>query len=209
MPVSVAIVEDDTTIREGLTMLLNSSRGFRCLGAYRTAEEAISPLRQQPPNVILMDIHLPGMSGIDCVRNLKDGNTPAHIIMLTVYENDESIFQALAAGATGYLVKRTKPEKLLEAIQEVINGGAPMSAEIARKVVTVFQQFRVASSDVTEQLSKREMEILGYLTNGFRYKEIAEKLFISIETVRTHVHKIYEKLHVRSRAEAMMKVMQK
>lgn len=207
--IQVAIVDDNDTIREGLVELITASEGFTCVGAYRTAEDALSDVVSKHPDVVLMDINLPGMSGIECTRQLKSLAPAVQIMMVTVYENDEHVFPALKAGATGYLVKRTKPDKLLSAIRELLEGGSPMSVEIARKIVQTFHDQRTIADEETETLTKREREILGYLSNGLRYKEIADRIFISPATVRTHIHKIYEKLHVRSKSEAILKVMQK
>jgi len=207
--VQVAIVEDNDTIRRGLEELINASEGFSCVGAYPSAEAALAEVAERTPEVFLMDINLPGMTGIECTRQIKSLMPDVQIMMLTVYENDEYIFPALKAGASGYMVKRTKPDKLLDAIQELRRGGSPMSTEIARKVVQTFHEQRVIAERHTEDLTNREGEILGYLANGLRYKEIADRLFISPATVRTHIHRIYEKLHVRSKSEAILKVMQK
>lgn len=208
-PILVAIVEDNDTIREGLKQLIGSSAGFECVGAFVSAEDALARLPEASADVVLMDINLPGMSGIECSHHLKGILPKLQIMMLTVYENDEYIFPALKAGASGYMVKRTRPEKLLEAIGELRGGGSPMSAEIARRVVQTFHEQRMLDQQHTDELTNREREILGYLANGLRYKEIADRLFISPATVRTHIHKIYEKLHVRSKSEAILKVMQK
>ncbi len=207
--IQVAIVDDNDTIREGLVELIRSSEGFLCVGAYRSAEDALLDIPQKHPDVILMDINLPGMSGIECTRQIRSLVPKVQIMMLTVYENDEHVFPALKSGATGYLVKRTKPEKLLSAIRELVEGGSPMSVEIARKIVQTFHEQKTVRDEEAETLTKREREILGYLANGLRYKEIADRTFISPATVRTHIHKIYEKLHVRSKSEAILKVMQK
>jgi DNA-binding NarL/FixJ family response regulator len=197
-------VEDDKKVREGIKALICGTPGFDCVATYSNAEEALKKLPDQPPDVVLMDINLPGMSGIECVKILKERQPDLQIIMLTVYEDDEQIFQSLAAGATGYILKKTPPAKLLEAIEEVQRGGSPMSSQIARRVVEVFQQKDVASKN-TGELSNRENEILSYLAKGYRYKEIADLLCISIETVRTHIRNIYEKLQVHSRTEAVLK----
>jgi DNA-binding NarL/FixJ family response regulator len=207
--VQIAIVDDNDTIREGLVELINASEGFSCVGAYRTAEEALAEIVGKQPDVILMDINLPGMSGIECTRQVKAFLPKVQVMMLTVYENDEHVFPALKAGATGYLVKRTKPEKLLAAITELREGGSPMSAEIARKIVQTFHEEQTIAAEGTETLTKREREILGHLAKGLRYKEIAERMFISPSTVRSHIHKVYEKLHVRSKSEAILKVLRK
>lgn len=203
--INVAIVEDEDEVREGLAMLINGSEGFRCVQRYSSAEKALPDTLKNKPDVVLMDINLPGMSGIECTRQLKARQRDLPIMVLTVYDDDEKIFESLKAGASGYLLKKTPPAKILEAIVELYNGGSPMSSRIARKVVQTFQAMG-PSSEETENLSKREHEILFYLAKGYRYKEIAKALFISIETVRTHLRNIYEKLHVRSRSEAVLKV---
>jgi DNA-binding NarL/FixJ family response regulator len=186
-------------------MLFNGSEGFRCVHTYSSAEKALPDIVKNKPDVVLMDINLPGISGIECTRQLKAHQPGLPIMVLTVYDDDEKIFESLKAGASGYLLKKTPPAKILEAIAELHNGGSPMSSRIARKVVQTFHAIGT-SSEETENLSKREHEILIYLAKGYRYKEIAEALFISIETVRTHLRNIYEKLHVRSRSEAVLKV---
>ncbi|MDX9905402.1 MAG: response regulator transcription factor [Bacteroidales bacterium] len=207
-PVRVAIVEDDRTVREGLQMLLNGSPGFTCIAAYGNGEDAVAGLQAMKPDVVLMDINLPGISGIECILSLKEQRFPGQFIMLTVFEDADAIFRSLSAGATGYLLKQTPPAKLLEAIQDVNRGGSPMSGEIARKVVQSFQQPAPAAPNETG-LTRREEEILGYLVKGYFYKEIATELFISTETVRTHIRNIYEKLQVRTRSEAILKYLRK
>jgi len=204
--IKVMIVEDDTAVREGLAALINGSEGYECRHACSSAELALEQIPDYMPDVVLMDIHLPGMNGIECVVCLKNAYPEIQVMMLTVFDNTEEIFKSLAAGATGYLLKKTPPARLLEAIKELVNGGSPMSSEIARKVVQTFhrpglQQFPEAN------LTAREEEILVYLTKGYLYKEIAEALFINIETVRTHIHKIYQKLQVRTRTEVLLKCM--
>ena len=206
--VKVAIVEDDTDIREGLAALINGSEGFQCVAAYASGEAALTEVLKKTPDVVLMDINLPRMSGIECTRRLKELRPDLSIMVLTVYDDDESIFESLKAGARGYILKKTPPAKLLEAIGDLHNGGSPISSRIARKIVQTFQVLG-RSAEERENLSKREKEILGYLAKGYRYKEIAETLFISVETVRTHVRNIYEKLHVRSRTEAILKALPK
>lgn len=203
--IDIAIVEDEDEVREGLAMLINGSEGFRCVQKYSSAEKALPDIMKNKPDVVLMDINLPGISGIECTRQLKACQPGLPIMVLTVYDDDEKIFESLKAGATGYLLKKTPPAKILEAIVELYDGGSPMSSRIARKVVQTFHEIGT-SSEETENLSKREHEILIYLAKGYRYKEIAEALFISIETVRTHLRNIYEKLHVRSRSEAVLKI---
>jgi DNA-binding NarL/FixJ family response regulator len=202
--IRVAIVEDTDEIRDGLGVLINGSDGFRCVASYATAERALEDLERQRPDVVLMDINLPGMSGIECTRLIRARWPAVPIMMLTIYENDDQIFESLKAGASGYILKKTPPAKLLESIHDIRSGGSPMSSQIARKVVGAFQQMKPSATE-TENLSKREQEILSYLARGYRYKEIADALFISIETVRTHLRNVYEKLQVRSRTEAVLK----
>ncbi len=206
--IRIAVVEDDRTVREGLQMLLNGSHGYSCVAAYGSGEDALAGLPEVQPDVVLMDINLPGINGIECILKLKEKALPMLFIMLTVFEDTDAIFQSLSAGASGYLIKHTPPAKLLEAIQDVYRGGSPMSGEIARKVVQSFQNPPLASNTSTV-LTKREEEILGYLAQGYFYKEIAESLFISVETVRTHIRNIYEKLQVRTRTEAILKYLGK
>jgi len=202
--ITVAIVEDIKDIREGLKLLINNSDGFTCQEVYMNAEDAIQNLPGSQPDVVLMDIHLPGINGIDAVRSLK-GNCPStQFIMSTVYEDDDNIFESLKAGASGYLLKKTAPSRILDAIMEVYNGGSPMSTQIARKVIASFQ--KKDSIDEVDILTPKEKEILKALAKGLRYKEIADEMNISIETVRSHARKIYEKLHVQSRTEALNKV---
>jgi len=200
----VAIIEDVPEIRDGLRVLIGSSDGFVCTETYATAEEALLHLPQTLPDVVLMDIQLPGISGIECVRKLKPQCSSTQFIMSTVYEDDENIFESLKAGAAGYLLKKTAPEKILEAITEVYRGGSPMSSQIARKVIASFQQ--KSSIDEAEMLTPKEKQILKALSKGLRYKEIAAEMGISMETVRTHARHIYEKLQVQSRTEALNKV---
>lgn len=202
MSISVSIVEDDAGVRSSLAKLIDSSAGFRCLSQHPSAESAIQELPKSYPNVILMDINLPGLSGVECVRRLKPILPATQIIMLTVYQNTEHIFNAIAAGATGYLLKQTPPAQLLAAIRDVHGGGSPMSSHIARKIVQSFQKPLPAARD-TDNLSPRESEVLDLLSKGYLYKEIAEKLGLSYATVHTHIRHIYEKLHVRSRTEAV------
>ncbi len=204
MPISVSIVEDSDKFRETLARILNRAEGFRCISQYPNAEDALKALPQDKPEVVLMDINLPGMNGVECVRQLKLVMPTVQVMMLTVYEDTENIFNALAAGATGYMLKRTPRDELLDAIREVHRGGSPMTTHIARKVVLSFQRAAPASSP-TESLSPREQEVLDCLAKGFLYKEIAEKLSISYETVHTYIRRIYEKLQVRTRTEAVAK----
>ncbi len=204
MSISVSIVEDDAGIRSTLAKLINSSPGYRCVSDHGSAESALVEIPKLKPDVTLMDINLPGLSGVECVRRLKPLLPGTQVIMLTVYQNTEHIFNALAAGATGYLLKQTPPAELLVAIQEVKAGGSPMSSHIARKIVQSFQQSGPAAREM-ESLSQREMQVLELLAKGFLYKEIAELMKVTYATVHTHIRHIYEKLHVRSRTEAVAK----
>ena len=208
MPIKVSIVEDNEQLRNTLTRVLNRADGFECLSSYANAEAALEDLPEKKPDVVLMDINLPGMNGVECARKLKQAVPQIQIMMLTVYEDTENIFNALAAGASGYLLKRTATAELLESIREVHRGGSPMTAHIARKVVQSFQR-PVATNEQTEDLSPREREVLDHLSQGFLYKEIAEKLGISYETVHTYVRRIYEKLQVRTRTEAVAKFLRR
>lgn len=205
-PIHVMIVEDDEAIRDALRMLINGSDGFLCPVACASAEDALMEIPQHQPQVVLMDINLPGMNGIECVVYIKNTWPEIQVMMLTVFDNPEDIFKSLTAGATGYLLKKTPPARLLEAISELVAGGSPMSGEIARKVVQTFARPLLLPQPGTG-LTAREEEILSYLSKGFLYKEIAAELFISIETVRTHIRKIYQKLQVRTRTEALLKCM--
>jgi DNA-binding NarL/FixJ family response regulator len=202
--ITIAIVEDIKDIREGLRLLIDNSDGFSCTEMYATAEEAINNLPRTQPDVVLMDINLPGKNGIDAVRILKDKCPSTQFIMSTIYEDNSNIFDSLKAGASGYLLKKTAPVKILDAIVEVYNGGSPMSAQIARKVVASFQDIHEQYS--TEILTPKEKEILQGLSQGLRFKEMAAEMHIGMETVRTHVRHIYEKLQVQSRTEALNKV---
>jgi len=204
--IRIIIVEDDDDVREGLRILINGSEGYSCPVACSTGEEALKVIPVHQPQVVLMDINLPGMNGIECVVCIKNTWPEIQVMMLTVFDNTDDIFKSLTAGATGYLLKKTPPAKLLDAISELVNGGSPMSGEIARKVVQTFSNpaiHRIPESNLTA----REEEILSYLSKGFLYKEIAAELFISIETVRTHIRKIYQKLQVRTRTEALLMCM--
>jgi DNA-binding NarL/FixJ family response regulator len=200
----VAIVEDDRGLREQLGQILGAAPDVRFVGACASGEEAIARIPALLPDVVLMDIKLPGMSGIDCVSQLKKAQPSLQIIMLTVYEDSESIFRALKAGADGYLVKSSAPEVLLEAIDDVRTGGSPISSHIARKVVRHFHLVG-PSQEESENLSPREREVLNLLSSGYIYKEISDQLDIGIETVRTYVKNICEKMHVRNRLEAVAK----
>jgi len=204
MSISVSIVEDDSGVRASLARLIDSSPGFRCLSQHPTAESALREIPKTNPAVVLMDINLPGLSGVECVRRLKPLLPKTQVIMLTVYQNTDHIFNALAAGATGYMLKQTPPAELLAAIRDVNAGGSPMNSHIARKIVQSFQRPAPSSRDA-ESLSPRESEILDLLAKGFLYKEIADKTGLTYATVHTHIRHIYEKLQVRSRTEAVAK----
>jgi DNA-binding NarL/FixJ family response regulator len=206
--IKVSIVEDDNRIRESLAVLIDGGENIRCISTHPTAEEAIAQIPLKKPDVVLMDINLPKMSGIECVRKLKTLAPKLQILMLTMYEDDDLVFQSLMAGASGYLVKRTSPAELLQAIEEVHSGASPMSGKIARTVVEYFQKLQTASPQ-DENLSKREQEILDLLVKGYRYKEIADALSISFETVRSHLKNIYDKMHVHSRTEAVVKYLRR
>jgi DNA-binding NarL/FixJ family response regulator len=208
MSISVSIVEDNDKLRATLVRVLNRADGFRCLSQYANAEDALKDLSRVRPDVVLMDINLPGMNGVQCVRQLKVLLPEIQVMMLTVYEDTENIFNALTAGASGYMLKRTSSKELLEAIQDVQRGGSPMTMHIARKVVQSFQH-TAATAQPTENLSEREQQVLDCLCQGLMYKEIAEKLGISYETVHTYIRRIYEKLQVRTRTEAVAKFLRR
>lgn len=208
MPITVSIVEDNEQLRGTLARVINRAEGFRCVSQYGTAEAAIEGLPKDRPEVVLMDINLPGINGVECVRQLKQLIPETQSVMLTVYEDTDNIFAALAAGAAGYLLKRTKSVELLEAIREVRRGGSPMTTHIARKVTQSFQRSG-PSIQATENLSEREQQVLDCLSQGFLYKEISEKLGVSYETVHTYIRRIYEKLQVRTRTEAVAKFLKR
>ena len=203
-PIKVSIVEDDSRIRESLLGILEGVPGFQCLNTYATGEEALEAIPLQRPDIVLMDIKLPKMSGIECVARLKAKLPDLPIVMLTVFEDSDKVFKALEAGACGYLVKRMPPQDLLDALRQVQTGGAPMTGRVARMVVQSFQRMG-ASKKETENLTPRELEILELLAKGDLCKEIADKLGLSLRTVHTHLKNIYEKLHVRSRTQAVLK----
>lgn len=203
MPIKVSIVEDDAGVREGLKRLIERSPDFEFLALYTSAEVALKELAQHLPDVLLMDIHLPGMNGVECVRQLHLLHPTLRVVMLTVFENPDQIFKALSAGAIGYLLKHTPPAELLSAIRDAYQGGAPMNSQIARKVVQFFQAS--APTGDAEKLSAREIEVLNLLAKGFLIKEISDQLGISFSTARTYVRRIYETLHVHSRSQATAK----
>jgi len=202
--ISVSIVEDMADVRQKIKSMIEESEEFICLSTYSNAENALEELPALKPDIVLMDINLPGMNGIECIKKVKKKCPQIQFMMFTIYENSEQIYEALAAGASGYLLKKTPPEKILKALKELYEGGAPMSAHIARKVVTFFQKESSSAND-SSLLSNREKEVLALLSKGFLYKEISDQLFISTGTVRQHIHKIYEKLHVQNRTEAINK----
>jgi DNA-binding NarL/FixJ family response regulator len=205
MEINVLIVEDDQEIRDWVKGVVSSAEGMKCIAALPDAESCISNYDHLDPDVVIMDIHMPGMNGIECIKNIKPLKPNVQFIMFTVFEDDEKVFDSLCAGASGYILKNTTSEKLIEAVNDLCSGGSPMSSGIARKVIQSFQQPAGRLSEYNK-LSTREKELLDMLARGYRYKEIAEKLFISVETVRTHIRNIYSKLQVQSRTEALNKI---
>jgi DNA-binding NarL/FixJ family response regulator len=204
MSTTVAIVEDHTLTRENLARLIRSTRGYECRGICSSAEAALETLPKAPPDVVLMDINLPKMSGVECAAKLKAMLPNVQIVMLTVYDDTDKVFQALENGATGYLLKRSTPDEIIHAIEEVLRGGAPMSSYIARKLVQSFRK-PLPDNAPAEGLSKRETEVLALVAKGYANKEVADALGLTFETVRSYLKTIYSKLHVRSRTEAAMK----
>lgn len=205
MSIGVSIIEDDGPARQIIADWIQNAEGFRCVSTHSCAETALVQLPKENPDVVMVDINLPGISGIECVRRLKPVMPNTQFVILTVYEDATHIFNALAAGATGYLLKQTPRDELLAALKDVHAGGSPMSSSIARQVVKSFQQPRPAAENAVE-LSPRERQVLDLLTNGYLYKEIADVLGISVTTVNTYIRRIYEKLHVHSRSQAVAKV---
>ena len=204
MPLRVSLVEDDRVTRESLAALIARADDLECLATYANAEDAMRDVPKHLPDVLLVDINLPGRSGIECVAALKAGHPKLNVLMLTTYDDTENIFESLRAGASGYLLKRTPSAEIIAAIKEVAEGGSPMSMHIARKVVSHFHPSRPATPEM-QTLTPREHEILALLARGLHYKEIADQLGISTSTVRAHLHTIYGKLHVQSRTEAVVK----
>ena len=204
-PVSVSIVEDLDEVREALIRLINHSDRFCLVDGFSNAEQAEKRIPLSPPDIVIMDINLPGMSGIDCINRIKDRCNATQFIMFTIYEDDEKVFEALKAGAHGYLLKKTPKEKLLEALEELYNGGSPMSTNIARKVIEVFEKRNQPSPELNS-LTNKEKQILELLAKGYLYKEIGNQLHLTRNTIKQHIHHIYEKLHVHNRVEAINKV---
>lgn len=204
MPIKVAIVDDDEGIRTSLATLIRRAPALRLIGDYPDGETALKDIPRRAPDVVLMDINLPGMNGVECVRQLKASAPAVQFLMLTVYEDSDSLFNSLKAGASGYLLKRTASARLLEAIHDVYEGGSPMTPQLARRVVQYFTKSAASDSPVS-RLTAGEREFLDQLSNGYAYKEIADRMKISIDTVRSYVRTVYEKLHVHSRTEAVVK----
>lgn len=207
MDIKIGIVEDEKQIREGVSKLLNDSKGFICIESFENGEDALKKIPTLNLDVVLMDIHLPGKTGIECVSELKEKCPKTQFMMFTSFEDTESVFNALKVGATGYLTKTTQSSKILDSIIDIYKGGSPMSSHIARKIVASFHLKE--NNKELEKLTNREKEILELLSNGYRYKEIADKLFLSTETVRTHIRNIYDKLQVNSKTEAINKAFPK
>ena len=205
MSISIAIVEDLDVVRNGLKDFISLSTEFLVVGSYKSGEEALQKLPEIKPDIVIMDINLPGMNGIECIRQVKDKSPGTQFMMFTVYENDDKVFEALKAGASGYLLKNTGLLHIAESVKELYEGGSPMSANIARKMVNLVRGDSDKKTPFLDLLSPREKEILQLLAKGLLYKEIAEQLNITTGTVRIHIHKIYEKLHVQNRTEAINK----
>jgi len=205
--ITFSIIEDQPEVRDSIVACLGQVPGLRCVGAYATGEDGLRNIPRENPDVVLMDINLPGMNGIQCVARLKKRLPDLQVLMLTTYEEGDLIFDSLRAGASGYILKNIPQEEMVLAVQQVHAGGAPMSLQIARKVINHFHQTKPATA--VDQLSTRELEILRLLAKGHRYKEIADELSINIGTVRTHISNVFEKLHVHSRTEAAMKLVER
>ncbi|OGU70190.1 MAG: DNA-binding response regulator [Ignavibacteria bacterium RBG_16_34_14] len=208
--INVAIVEDNKTIREGLAALITGTPGYDCVGSFPDCEKFLNNISKTNIDVVLMDIGLPGISGIEGVKKARKINPALNILMLTIYEESNVVFEALCAGACGYLVKKTPPSRLLEAIKDIYEGGSPMSSNIARQIISVFHQKKnVNGNGIEYELTTREKEVLNHLADGYNYQEIADKIFISVDTVRHHIRNIYKKLHVHSQSEAVAKAIRK
>ena len=204
MSITLAIVEDLDEVREALERLINQSENFSLVSGFSNAEQAEKKIPLEPPDIVIMDINLPGMSGIECISRIKEKCDGTQFIMFTIYEDDEKVFEALRAGAHGYLLKKTPKEKLLEALEELHNGGSPMSTNIARKVIEAFEKKKQPPEEINT-LTNKEKQILELLAKGFLYKEIADQLHSTRNTIKQHIHHIYEKLHVQNRTEAINK----
>jgi len=208
--INVAIVEDNKTIREGLAALISGTAGYDCVGSFPDCENFLNNMSKSDIDVVLMDIGLPGINGIEGVKRARKINPALNILMLTVYEESSVVFEALCAGACGYLVKKTPPSRLLEAIKDIYEGGSPMSSNIARQIISVFHQKKSMNGNgIDYELTAREKEVLKHLADGYNYQEIADKIFISVDTVRHHIRNIYKKLHVHSQSEAVAKAIRK
>ena len=206
--IKAAIVEDNNTLRNSLKNLINQTEGMRCVAALSNLLNVVSEFKKAQPDIALMDIGLPHISGIEGVRTVKENLENIQVLMFTVFDDDEKIFEAIKAGASGYLLKKSTPDEIIEAIQSLYNGGAPMTASIARKVIQSFQSNQINNKN-EYQLTPRENEILHSLIDGLSYKKLAEKYFISVSTIRTHIRHIYEKLHVNSKSQAVAKALKK
>jgi DNA-binding NarL/FixJ family response regulator len=205
-PITVAIVEDQPEIRQGLAALIGGTPGYRCVGAFRSMEEALPRFQPPLPHVVLIDIGLPGMSGIDGIRALKGRFADVLMLVLTIYDDDDRIFEAMCAGACGYLLKKTAPARLLESIREVVEGGAPMSPEVARRVIDLFREIR-PPAHADHHLTPHETRLLKLLVDGHNYKSAAAELHVSINTISFHMRRVYEKLQVHSKSEAVAKAL--
>ena len=205
-PIQVALVEDQRDIREGLCLLINGTEGYHCTGSFRSMEEALPAIASRPPHIVLVDLGLPGMSGIEGIRRLKEAERDLVLLVFSVYDNDERIFEALCAGASGYLLKKTPPARLLESLKEALAGGAPMSPEVARRVVSLFREFRPPET-ADYHLTPHELRLLKLLVEGCSYKTAAAELGVTVKTVSFHLQKIYEKLQVHSKSEAVAKAL--
>lgn len=202
--IKLLIYEDNPQLREGLTMLINGSEGFEVLAAYKNCDEVVEEVQAWKPDVILMDIDMPGTNGIEGLKRIRAMNSDVKILMLTVFDDNKNVFEAIKSGANGYILKKTPPSRLLEYIEEAASGGAPMTSSIATQVLKMFSEHHKASGE-DYNLSDREKQVLSLLVNGYSYKMIASEMYISIDTVRSHIKKIYEKLHVNSKSEAVAK----
>jgi len=202
--IKVLIYEDNPQLREGLTMLIDGSEGYKVLAAYKNCLNAVDEVEAFNPDVVLMDIDMPGRTGIEALKLIREGNKDVKVLMLTVFDDNKNVFEAIRSGANGYILKKTPPSRLLEYIAEAATGGAPMTASIASQVLKMFSEVhRIGNDDYN--LSDREKQVLQLLVNGYSYKMIAAEMFIAIDTVRSHIKKIYEKLHVNSKSEAVAK----